>query len=989
MTTRRHTENAVSFPRRPGVSRAGDAAFRPLPSSRSGSALVFAIGCFFFLFVLVLSVYSVGETIRRKTELQNACDAAAYSAAVVQADILSRMAVLNRAMAWSYIQTTKMQMDYIAYKWLRHVRDCFEEDMKNIRPTGMAEFGKPGMGYHHLREEFQEYDPDGQWMAFHFDCHDGVHDNPDDSRARYIGLGPNTEGGLNALGTLAGALAGGKVHPRDHHWIRINGFPATERRLQYDESSGDLVYVENGKPKRSRLVGALEDAFGPNGENAAKAIGDAKQSVEYCNGMLPVLASSMSEAMTVAAEKALKANLPRRPDGTVDPKALADYVWAFSPGVSAGLPYPGDAGDGYFDPLYNREEDEIRFLSMANGLPADDDNVKLKDFFRSGSEGGGLAAGLDQWFVRANPDELDRDKVGVYRDWMHSPAGIQRCYKTANYAEGAVSGFLRGNYCLDGDSPKSPQTPSDVGNVSMFYLSNAFNPGPSGSWRQKLRLIRKALREYRRVRSNFNGLKGYLRELWSQVPFVPFSRFSQNAGPSCINHRSRFHDQCANVNDTVGLVAEYEWAAAYWFCFWIEFRMHPNMGGLLMPLNNGHQPFCVHIPIPSAVFGGWNRAAGYSGGDPATIAGTQDKMFRPSQDKDPQLGGTTLRGWKRSEYRRTFIGADGEPRYGCPLHLEDDNGANMGAKGYVRIYGDDKDIKNACYVGPNARPYVLNQRYFNGAGTTIVGVARRQRNVFHWIEGKLGRALGLYDAFSPDIRVKDKEGMIVRDKDGNDQSAGAPHLVVFSAARAAWAPRSGRGVGEGTDSENDPVRGKWGGRWGRHYELRYDTVTDGEEGNFTPHLHPNAPNGESLSKEARLGCPCGQPETGRRLRRQWNLCQTDWDAVLLPVRHSLAVPSRVAGSSPASAPADFDSGDDPDALANWAFTDEVSDTDPQYRLFGPTLPNRETTTVPNMTWQRFSEDGSTTDAKYEDVVLKPQNMSVNDAYLLFKKRMIH
>lgn len=307
----------------------------------------------------------------------------------------------------------------------------------------------------------------------------------------------------------------------------------------------------------------------------------------------------------------------------------------------------------------------------------------------------------------------------------------------------------------------------------------------------------------------------------------------------------------------------------------------------------------------------------------------------------------------------------------------------MGAKGYVRIYGDDDDISDDGYVGPVATPYVLNQRYFNGAGTTIVGVARRQRNVFWWIAGKIGKGLGIYDAFSPDIRVEDG--------DGNEKSAGMPNLVAFSAARAAWAPRTGGGMADGSDSENNPARGIWGGLWGRHYELRYDTVTDGAEGNFEPRLHPNAPDGETLAKAARLGCVCGQDETGRRLRRQWNLCQTDWDAVLLPVRFAMSIPSRIGGSSGA-APADFDSGDDPDARTTWSYSDAPGDDDPQFKMFGWNTPDGGRPVAANMTWRRFRPDDAVPAPEpesYGEVVLAPQNMTESDAYLLFKKRMIH
>ena len=57
-----------------------------------GVALAFGIAFFLLIFLLGMSVYAAGESVRQRMELQNAADAAAYSAAVVQADTLSRVA---------------------------------------------------------------------------------------------------------------------------------------------------------------------------------------------------------------------------------------------------------------------------------------------------------------------------------------------------------------------------------------------------------------------------------------------------------------------------------------------------------------------------------------------------------------------------------------------------------------------------------------------------------------------------------------------------------------------------------------------------------------------------------------------------------------------------------------------------------------------------------------------------------------------------------
>ncbi len=86
-----------------------------------GVVLAFSVIMFMTLFMMAFSVYAVGETVRKRIELQNAADAAAYSAAVVQSDIIGSVAALNRAMSWTYVQLGRMEMDYIVDKWLEGV----------------------------------------------------------------------------------------------------------------------------------------------------------------------------------------------------------------------------------------------------------------------------------------------------------------------------------------------------------------------------------------------------------------------------------------------------------------------------------------------------------------------------------------------------------------------------------------------------------------------------------------------------------------------------------------------------------------------------------------------------------------------------------------------------------------------------------------------------------------------------------------------------
>ena len=89
-----------------------------LARDEEGAALAVTVVVFMFMWMTCMGVYAVGAAVKDKVHLQNACDAAAYSAAVVQADTLSRIATINRAMSWTYVQMSRRQMDYIVDRWL-------------------------------------------------------------------------------------------------------------------------------------------------------------------------------------------------------------------------------------------------------------------------------------------------------------------------------------------------------------------------------------------------------------------------------------------------------------------------------------------------------------------------------------------------------------------------------------------------------------------------------------------------------------------------------------------------------------------------------------------------------------------------------------------------------------------------------------------------------------------------------------------------------
>ena len=110
------------------VLQAAGRRFLALGSDESGAALAVTIVMFSLLFLSFASVYAIGAATRDKIHLQNAADAAAYSAAVVQADTLSRLATINKAMSWTYVQQTRRQMDYIVYKWLEQTLKEYDSD---------------------------------------------------------------------------------------------------------------------------------------------------------------------------------------------------------------------------------------------------------------------------------------------------------------------------------------------------------------------------------------------------------------------------------------------------------------------------------------------------------------------------------------------------------------------------------------------------------------------------------------------------------------------------------------------------------------------------------------------------------------------------------------------------------------------------------------------------------------------------------------------
>ncbi len=904
-----------------------------LGRDESGVAVMFVLCMFLFLFALCTSVWFFGENVRRKAELQNACDAAAYSASVVQADGLSRMAVVNRAMAWSYIQMTKMQMDYITLRWLELTRERFERDRRNTEKTssnpfeGILKMMGNLAGYWTLNDIWDKI-PGHQLAETGIDlgflvvkgglnCRHDTHNEPNDSKGNgsYIGFRGMFGDGGNHIGCVRL-----NSPPRD-----IDGEQLYVPVSSQDATGGDMS-----------IEGLLDDLHARYGEKGAilkPQILILKNSIITCNALLPLINRQMATAIEETAVKTLYENLPRTNDGQVDPKVLRDYHWMVSGGVSRPpAQYPVGFGatnavsettiaaaGSYFSGLRNTEEDEMLFLNMADGLPdifGPNGQVRLVDYFSDPSTTpykSAVAAGLDQWFIRCDPNESAiSDQVVVNRDFKTVPSGIVRAYKNANYDEGSSgasllqkglagfgSGIHRGNYVSEitddlrnevttkvfnpvknvlavkgpselidpGKKPKKPRF-----GVSLSYLKKR------AKWEAKTKMkeflastldapVKAILAPVVKLLGRANELTG---RFITQVT-------SLDVEPSCINDRLRFVDQCANVRDTTGLVSEYEWASAYWFCHWISLHIH------LIIINVDFE-YCAHPFVPIAAMHGGRK------GTDSYVDDWGSEMFcMPFQWIMPEIamfrgdkGKTRVGDIDDNGYRSNFISIDTDMPEACngahkyqPVVGWTYNGlrSNYLMKSLVRIYGDDAAIYDECYQGVPSRPWVLNENFFKGAGTIVVGVARKQRNIFAEIMEDVASP-SIYSAFTP--------------------ADSRQHFVALAAGRAGYSPRTGSGTANGADSVNNPA---WWRNFRkdplRRYEVRYDAVLDKRLGVMG---HPLLPEVEGLSSEdhrlleqvGRIGCVCGTENTTKRLRRQWNLSQTDWDGVLLPLRHAHA-----------------------------------------------------------------------------------------------------
>lgn len=944
-----------------------------------GFVVMSTLAVFLFIFVLCAFVYAVGETIHQKVKIQNACDAAAYSAAVVQADGLSRMAAVNRAMSWSYVQMTNRQMDYITYRWLKLTCKRFEEDLNNAKKYNA--------------NIVLAVDKELGWWALLEALVSGA-------LSKILGL--------DCSGQLGGEVKHVKHGKEGHGWwcgLEIGDRTGHNLRLNHPKNQGftdQLVtsglegvtdqFLTLDNLNKFLSVLSFLDQGSSWGELLGKWIDYDKSNIENMNKALERINKQMTVSMKMTAESTLKSML-------ADPRmnqsdALNDYYISIH--IPEGKnPYDDTAQKNaapksFFSPLHNTEAEEMLFLNMPS---ADSASKSLLQHFPALMNDSKYAFGLDQWFIRGKglysdgkdhsydsvplkgvsfaPSSKDHSATMVRDEGMQ---GIQRVYKDANLNENGA-GFLsgskgkkgnnsnavwRGNHLLD-----MMNLTSNVANAVMGYINGSGmgggddDDGDDGGISNETDLRNKIDELRQEATANGQDVSGQDPLAGGQKKSSGFTSQESNKGamssgmgviantisnalsnilgnmagnfldvhPSCENDTDldyAKYPMCRKITDpTSSLYSEYRWGSGKWFCLTKGFTylvcMAFDYPYIYCDLPKAKLKvkifgFSVKISVQGYAHLGWpkwfcgNEPSGFDVLPPlipSSISGKHgymknnitdltDGFIRPMK---AMWGSESERTFPRDEYESCAMFFDGLGD--CVSVLGHYTYPGL-IRGHARIYGDDKDIFDNRYVGARCKPWVLNERFFAGDGTIVIGAAMKHTN-------PLVQLFNLWNTKQSKLQSSLKPGGETQeDAERTVLSAfnipKGNYMWTMSAARAGV--RHTRRNGE-FDQE-------------RQYQVTYDPTCDPENLRYAcgPFVlqqekgdsddkgrwvsvdswggdhseNPNAlsrafePNGKSQEQTAIWnGCPCSG-DNERQFHDMWNLCETDWDATLLPVR---------------------------------------------------------------------------------------------------------
>lgn len=414
----------------PGLGGTALKKFIMLGRDESGAALVTTLALFMLMYLACLGVYSVSTAVREKIHLQNAADAAAYSAAIVQADTLSRVAAINRAMSWTYVDMSRRQMDYIVYRWLKHTRNHFNQD--RARASSFNECFAP------LQPCTMNHggSPNGWFIGSN-----GYMDN-----VQLNGISCPLLGELYPLGSMTGMLnLGSRVHVNTLNSAlsaaevacgvgQYGSYDPTALALSSDSAlralaSTVMSYLKAQMllcPTQSnqdtiqslqRMVDELNGS-GADSDSGMSAMLKAQIVIDRLNiGAMNILERQLVAAMPgkirSAVREVLKANVPEY--------MLNDCLYYIAQNENPlaneeNYDPDGKIGGGYFRNLYNISSDERRFLAFAGYDQSPTEEMKLNDL---GILTEMCAGGMEQWFVRGNGWRRTDGGLGLQRSYKH------------------------------------------------------------------------------------------------------------------------------------------------------------------------------------------------------------------------------------------------------------------------------------------------------------------------------------------------------------------------------------------------------------------------------------------------------------------------------------------------------------------------------------------------------------------------------------------
>lgn len=783
--------------------------FLDMGREENGAALVITLAVFFLMYLAIMGVFAVSTAVKERIHLQNACDAAAYSAAVVQADTLSRIATINRAMSWTYVQMTRRQMDYIVLRWLTHTSKHYWIDH-----DGADRYNKEGF-FH------GPCDTHGSIRVGWF-----IGTNPADMstamRVRLNGL---------AVGTYLGAdaMPGAEVTSL----LNLGSTPTIQEVDLALSSFGTLTAFEEirdsglfSKPTGKRESGEDKDWNDYEIEDNAvsvrdwirKSAGDIPSNIETvdsvdmmweqlggvnnnkyegagndCERLLQaqIVQDRLNIALMNISERLLVRQMTRQIALTVKDVIAANIPTNIANNCSYYLgqnedPLDGEMtgeGYGYFVNLYNTKADEQRFLRFAGYTDKlvdvymnahSDEQTESRTFAVDGDLGvdnitykvkdteykfqkkvlSRVASGVNQWFVRGGTRRGSNGEIKIGRTGENS-RGLQRCYK--HWAEGPFANI---------HATHSPLPPSCWNTDSGYLEGSPATVALYSEW-------------------------AWWSDVWC-CPKILWKRRHWHPWP----HKSKFWPmkmECSH-NDRPGLFGTAELKDSV--------KAIQDLSKSAEDIEN----------LVKGVFEGRKDKNGnkialteenYAEGTPDTkkLDGEIDsKLSDYAKYEGDENKYTSGKKENLSKFSESGINSFED---GCLMTLPVLNLTDH-VVGFGRLYADAPQIYNSCYVGERAKPLILSKRYFGKAGTISVGIRRRNENVFMRILGKIE---GIFAAFDPDW----------------GDGGGTP-TFVFASAKAGYKYK-----GEGVSS--------------RAYKVHWE------------------------------------PEN-----QEWNLCQSDWDAVFVPVR---------------------------------------------------------------------------------------------------------